>query len=53
MSELEVRKIRVKNPKDIDVCIRDFLGHEYILFPHEEKEVDVLVKKNGRRHERQ
>ena len=44
---LEVRDVKIVNHKDIDVVVRDFYGHEHILFPMKEKELPMLIEKTS------
>ena len=48
---LKLKRIKIKNTKDVDICIKDAFGKEHMLFPNEEKRLVVLEKgkKNDRR----
>ena len=41
---LRMKRITVKNNRDVDIYIRDAFGKEYRLFPNEEKKLVVLEK---------
>lgn len=47
---LKLKKIKVRNTQDVDICVRDYLGNKYVLFPNEEKKLIVFEgeKKNGK-----
>lgn len=48
---LRLKKIRVKNTRDVDIYMKDAFGKEHVLFPNEEKKLVVLEKekKNDKR----
>ena len=48
---LKLKRIRVKNTRDVDIYVRDAFGKEHVLFPNDEKKLVVLEKekKNDRR----
>lgn len=41
---LSLKRIAVKNVRDIDVCIRDAFGTEHRIFPKEKKRLIMLTK---------
>jgi len=41
---LKLKRIKVKNTKDVDIYIKDAFGKEHMLFPNEEKKLVVLEK---------
>ncbi len=48
---LKLKRIRVKNTREVDIYVRDAFGKEHVLFPNEEKRLVVIEKekKNDRR----
>jgi hypothetical protein len=40
--KLFIERTRVKNVKDFDVVVRDCEGKEYVLFPKQEKDIEIL-----------
>jgi len=46
---LKLKKIKVKNTKDVDIVIRDAFGREHLLFPSEEKKIVVLEKESKKK----
>jgi len=42
-NKIKLKRVVVKNNKDVDVCIKDAFGEEHLLFPREEKRILVLV----------
>jgi len=41
--KIKLKRVVVRNNKDVDVCIKDAFGEEHLLFPREEKRILVLV----------
>ena len=48
---LKLKRIRVKNTREVDIYVKDAFGKEHVLFPNEEKRLVVIEKekKNDRR----
>lgn len=43
MEQLEVRRVKIINPRDTDLVIRDYAGVEHVLYPRREKEISILA----------
>jgi len=46
--QLEVRRVRMLNPRDTDLIVRDYAGIEHVLFPKGEKEITILAPRERR-----
>jgi len=47
--QLEVKRTKITNHKDVDVVIRDFYGYEHVLFPMMEKELLMVSMKGNKK----
>jgi len=48
-SRIEVKPTKITNHRDVDVVVRDFYGHEHVLFPMMEKELLMVSTKGNKK----
>jgi len=41
---LRLRRVKIKNNKDVDMVVKDAFGAEHVLYPREEMRILVLKK---------